>query len=566
MSRYEDPEGTGEYPAGGNRRSLRARSGDVGDAGSWDASGRSRRGRSDPWEPSARSDRRYDPSGQPSSRTRRILGRHPVVSVLAILITLTITFVAVAAYAAFRNVYDSINHVVVTNGELGKRPPKLNGSENILIIGSDSRTGTHGRYGRGIQGSRSDTSMILHIPPTHTGAIVISLPRDTMVPIYGCDRDDNGHPGQQAQPGVLEQLNTTFSNGGPACLWKTLEQVSRIHIDHFVMVNFEGFKSIVDDVGGVPVCLPFPIKDPASKLNLPAGQSVVKGDQALAFVRERHIGYGSDLQRINRQQIFLAALAQKIKQSSSLTDPAKLYSLVHDIASSLTADSGLTFTDMYAIANSLKGLSTSALQFIMAPVAPYPPSPNDLVEFNQPSADQLFGAIARDNHILKTAQRADHAKPQPVPTVKPGSVQLQVLNGTSVAGLAATTANQLTARGFKVAGTGNTAGVVSSTTIEYASASQMPQVYTLRQQIPGAEIKQVPGLQGSTIELVLGSGFKGIGTHKAHRAHRAHRGHKAKSTSAAALSKNYGGVNGSANICRESAAFNGPDNPTMFGH
>src|SRR5690348_14733482 len=386
MSRHEDPEGTGEYPAGGKRRSRRGRSGPA-DPGNRDASGRSRRGRgrSDPWEPSARSDRRYASSSQPPSGTRRILGRHPVVSILAILVTLTISFVAVAAYAAFRNVYDSIRHVVVTNSELGKRPPKLNGSENILIIGSDSRTGTHGRYGRGIQGSRSDTSMILHIPPTHTGAIVISFPRDTMVPIYGCERDDNGHPGQQAQPGVLEQLNSTFSSGSPACLWKTLEQVTNIHIDHFVMVNFGGFKSIVDDVGGVPVCLPFAIKDPASKLNLPAGKSVVKGDQALAFVRERHIGYGSDLQRINRQQVFLAALAQKIKQSTSLTNPAKLYSLVHDIASSLTTDSGLSFNDMYAIANSLKGLSTSALQFVMAPVAPYPPSPNDLVEFNQPS-------------------------------------------------------------------------------------------------------------------------------------------------------------------------------------
>src|SRR5690348_4771805 len=474
MSRYEDPEGTGEYPAGENRRLLHGRS---GDAGEWDASGRSRRGRerSDPWEPSAGSGRRYDPSGQPPSRTHRILGRHPVVSILAILFTQTITFVAVAAYAAFRNVYDSIRHVVVTNSELGKRPPKLNGSENILIIGSDSRTGTHGRYGRGIQGSRSDTSMILHIPPTHTGAIVISFPRDTMVPILSCDRVDNGHAGQQAQLGVLEQLNTTFSDGGPACLWRTLEQVTRIHIDHFVMVNFEGFKSIVNDVGGVPVCLPYAIRDPASKLNLPAGRSVVHGTQALAFVRERHIGLGSDLQRINRQQIFLASLAQKVKVSSSLTNPGKLYTLVHDIASSLTTDTGLSFTDMYAIANSLKGLSTRALQFVMAPVAPYPPSPNDLVEFNQPSADQLFQAIARDNHILKTAQRADHAKPQPLPTVQPGQVQLQVLNGTSTAGLASTTASQLTARGFKVARTGNATGTTGSTVIEYTSAAQMPQ-------------------------------------------------------------------------------------------
>jgi LCP family protein required for cell wall assembly len=558
MSRYEDPEGTGEHPAGGKRRSLRRRSGPANDTGQGDASGPSRRGRgrSDPWEPTGRSGRRAARSGQPPTRTRRILGRHPVVSVLAILATLTITFVSLSAYAAYRNVYDSIHHITITSRELGKRPPKLNGSENILIIGSDSRGGTHGKYGRGIQGARSDTSMLLHISPTHTGAIVISFPRDTMVPIFQCDRDDNGHPGQQAQPGVLEQLNSTFSFGGPACLWKTLEQITRIHIDHFVQVDFDGFKSIVNDVGGVPVCLPYAIKDPASKLNLPAGRSIVHGDQALAFVRERHIGYGSDLQRINRQQIFLASLAQEIKRSSSLSDPTKLYGLVHDIASSLTTDSGLTLTDMYAIANSLKGLSTSALQFIMAPVVPYPPNPNDLVEFAQPSADQLFRAIARDNHILKTARRADHAKVAPPPTVKPGKVQLQVLNGTNVPGLAATTASQLTARGFKVAGTGN-ATAPSNTVIEYASAAQMAQVNTLEQEIPGSQIKQVASLKGGTLSLVLGPGFKGV-AHKSKK--------KAKSPTAATLSKNYGGVNGSANICKQSAAFTGPDNPSMFGN
>jgi LCP family protein required for cell wall assembly len=490
---------------------------------------------------------------------RRILGRHPVLSVLAILATLTITFVSLTAYAAYRGVYDSIHHVAINSGELGKRPPKLNGSENILIIGSDSRAGIHG-FGRGIRGSRSDTSMLLHIPPAHSGATVISFPRDTMVPIYQCEADGQGHHGQQAQAGGLEQLNATFSFGGAACLWKTLEQVTHIHIDHFVEVDFSGFKSIVNDVGGVPVCLPYAIRDPASKLNLPAGKSVVQGAQALAFVRERHIGLGSDLQRINRQQIFLASLAQKIKQSSSLTNPGKLYTLVHDIASSLTTDTGLSFTDMYAIANSLKGLSTSALQFIMAPVTPYPANPDNQVEFNEPSADQLFRAIARDNHILKTAQRADHAKPQPVATVQPGQVQVQVLNGTSVAGLASTTASQLTARGFKVAKTGNATGTTSSTVIEYTSAAQMPQVNTLHKEIPTAQLKQVTGLNGNTISLVLGSGFKGVATHKGHRRHRG------KSTSAAALSKHYGGVNGSANICHESAAFTGPDSPTMFGN
>ncbi len=562
MSRYDDPEGTGEYPAGGKRRggSLRRRNGPAGDTGDWDASGRSRRGRgrSDPWEPSGRGGaRRSAPSSQPPSRTRRVLGRHPVLSVMAILATLTITFISLSAYAAYRNVYDSIHHLTITSGELGKRPPKLNGSQNILIIGSDSRNGTHGRFGRGIQGSRSDTTMLLHISPTHTGAIVISFPRDTMVPIYSCEGDGQGHPGQQAQADVLEQLNNTFSYGGPACLWRTLEQITSIHIDHFVQVDFSGFKSIVNDVGGVPVCLPFAIKDPASKLNLPAGKSVVHGTQALAFVRERHIGYGSDLQRINRQQIFLASLAQKVSQSSSLSAPTRLYGLVHDIASSLTTDSGLTLTDMYAIANSLKGLSTTALQFIMAPVVPSPLNPNDLVEFAQPPADDLFRAIARDNHILKTARRAAHAKSQSLPTVKPGQVQLQVLNGTGVAGLASTTASQLTARGFKVVGTGN-ATAASGTIIEYASATQMPQVNTLQKEIPGATAKQVTSLKGGTLSLVLGSGFKGIGTHKSKK--------HAKSASAAALSKNYGGVNGAANICNQSAAYAGPDTPSMFGN
>jgi len=121
----------------------------------------------------------------------------------------------------------------------------------------------------------------------------------------------------------------------------------------------------------------------------------------------------------------------------------------------------------------------------------------------------------------------------------------------------------LTARGFKIAKTGNATGTTSTTVIEYTSAAQMPQVNTLHKEIPSAQIKQVTGLNGNTITLVLGSGFKGVVTHHGHRGHRRHRG---KSTSAATLSRHYGGVNGSANICHQSAAFTGPDNPSMFRH
>jgi hypothetical protein len=283
----------------------------------------------------------------------------------------------------------------------------------------------------------------------------------------------------------------------------------------------------------------------------------VDGAQALAFVRERHIGLGSDLQRIQRQQLFLASVAQQMKASASITDPTKLYSLVHDVASSLTTDTGLSFTEMYAIANSMKSLSTKALQFISVPVEPYPLNPGDQVEYWQPYADQLFHAISRDNRIMKTAQKDAKAAKNPLPTVSPGKVHLQVLNGTSTAGLAATTAGQLTAKGFNVAGKGN-ATSASSTVIEYGAATQAAAANTVQQQIPGSVVKQVPTLKGDTLQLVLGANFKGLAS-----------AHKAKKTkqSVSKVVKSIGtGISGSTNICTDSAAFTGPDTPSMFSN
>ena len=499
-------------------------------------------------------------AAQPRTRLQRVLGRHPILSILGILATLTLTFISLTAYAAYRNVYDSIHHITITSGQLGHRPPKLDGSTNILIIGSDSRAGTTG-FGKGIDGSRSDTSMLLHIPPNHNGATVVSFPRDTMVPIYQCDADGQGHPGQQAQPYNVEQLNWTFSYGGAACLWKTVEQVTHIHIDHFIEVNFLSFRKIVNDVGGVPVCLPHSIKDPASRLNLPAGTSVVSGAQALAFVRERHIGEGSDLQRINRQQIFLASLAQKIKESSSLTNPTKLYGLVRDIAGSLTTDSSLSATDMLAIADSLKGVSTKSVQFVTAPVLPYPADPANQVEFWDPYANRLFRAIARDNKILKVAKEAN--KPTPgAPTVSPGKVHVQVLNATSTPGLAATTAGQLTAKGFKVVGKGN-ASTSAKTVIEYGAASQLPEASTLQQEITGAELKQVSSLKSGNLNLVLGASFKGLAaTHKAKT--KKSKQSVSKVVKSVSNSTASSGLSANTNICHDKSAFAGPDNPSMF--
>jgi LCP family protein required for cell wall assembly len=485
-----------------------------------------------------------------------------VLSIIGIIATAAVTLIALTAYAAYRNVYDSIHHVAVLNSMLGKRPPKLNGSLNVLMIGSDTRAGSHGRYGRNIPGSRSDTAMLLHISPTHDHVFVISLPRDSMVPVYQCQAEGKGHPGQTAQPGTVERLNASFSAGGPACLWYTLEQTTHVHIDHFMEVDFSGFKKIVNDVGGINVCLPFAISDPASGLHLSKGRHLIHGTQALAFVRERHIGLGSDLQRIQRQQLFLASVAQKIKSSGILTDPPKIYTLVHDVASSLTTDTGLTATDLYAIANSLKSLSTKALRFISVPVVPYSGDPQAEVQWAQPAAGQLFQAIARDNKIAKAAQNAatagKSASPSPSPTVPPSQVQLQVLNGTQTAGLAASTASQLTAQGFRVTGKGNaTSSNYASSVIEYGSAAQLPQADTLAKVIPGAQLKQTAGLPTGAIALVIGSSFKGVGGSSGG-------GAKHKPASPQSLGNSYGGITANTNICKDSSAFAGPDTPQMF--
>jgi LCP family protein required for cell wall assembly len=583
MSRFHDPDGTGDHdgtdglPARRGTLTRYRPSDDLGEREERGAvrtraagrGGQRRAGRAG--ASGAGSRRRSAPTaggGRPRSPGKRrglaAFGHRPVLSIIAIIATAILTIAALTAYVAYRNVYDSIHHIDVTNQMLGKRPPKLNGSLNVLMIGSDSRAGSHGRYGRGIVGSRSDTTMLLHISPTHDHAFVISFPRDSMVPIYHCEAEGRGHPGQAAQPGSVERLNATFSAGGPPCLWYTLEQTTHIHIDHFMEVDFAGFRKIVNDIGGVNVCLPFAIKDPASGLNLPKGPQLIHGTQALAFVRERHIGLGSDLQRIQRQQLFLASVAQKMRSSGILANPPKLYTLVHDVASSLTTDTGLSLTDMYAIANSLRNLSTKSLRFISVPVIPYPLDPGAEVQWAQPSANDLFRAIAQDDKIAKAAQsaaEADKAGPSPSPssTVSPSQVQLRVLNGTQTAGLAASTASTLTAKGFKVTGTGNapTSGYTTSV-IEYGSASQLPQANTLAQEITGAQLKQVTGLPAGSIALVLGSSFTGFGSTPGPGPA------KHKPPSPGELGNAYGGISGNANICKDSGAFAGPDNPSQF--
>jgi LCP family protein required for cell wall assembly len=509
--------------------------------------------------------------GSPAARPPGKSRKRTILKWASVVTTIVLVAASLAAYVAYRDVVDGIKQEDVSN-LLGKsRPPQYTSALNILVIGSDSRVGTDGQFGstQAIQGARSDTMMLLHILPDHKGAVVISFPRDSLVPIIGCSADGQGDKGQTATAGQNEMLNATYAAGGAACLWKTLESTTGIYINHFVEINFSGFTSVVNDLGGVNVCLPEAINDPASGLNLTAGEHHVSGAQALAFVRERHVGLGSDLQRIQRQQFFMAALLQQIDSEQVLSNVPKVFAIARDVAKTLTTDSGLSVDDMRNIATSMKGLSTKGVQFTQVPVVPDPTDANRVL-WEQPQASQLFGEVAHDQTVpgkaKATATPAASASPSAsAPAVSPSAVQVNVLNATSTAGLASQAASSLTQSHFTVLGTGNAVAPSSTTIIQYSSATEAAAAKALAAVVPNAQVQPVSassGVASDAVDLILGSDYTGLkgATASASPSPTA----SSSSSSINNVTKTYGGISGNTNICSDKGAFSGPDQPSEF--
>lgn len=372
--------------------------------------------------------RQDEPQRRGQQASRRLSTGWKVAGWASAAVALLVVAASLTAYFRYRSVWSSIHRVQIVG--LGSRPPEYSTNElNVLLIGSDSRAGANRKFGATVEGQRSDTIMILHISPGRHRATVLSVPRDSMVPVLACPADGPGVPGQQAEPGVNERINATFANGGASCLWKTVEHETGIHIDHFIELAFSGFVHIVNDIGGVNICLPVAVNDPDSGLHLAAGMHHVMGPQALAFWRERHIGTGSDLQRIQRDQYLMASLLQGIRQSNILGSPTKIYSIVVDAASAMTTDAGLNLSTMVRIADSLRGLSTNSVQFVQVPEIPYPGDPGAEVMFAQPQANRLFSAIAHDTALPQAGnqghqairRRAPAAGATPTPTPTPSA-------------------------------------------------------------------------------------------------------------------------------------------------
>ena len=447
-------------------------------------------------------------------------GKRHVLRWIAVGAVVILAAGTLAAYLKYRAVYDSITRVTVPGSELGQRPPDFStASENILVYGDDSRKGldAHEQYilhTGSDQTDNTDTIMIVHLSPGHHEVTVMSIPRDTMVPMYQCDSGP-GYAGQLAEPNSYVQINSLLQVGGPVCLWKTVEQQTGIYINHFIGIGMLGFVKVVNDLGGVNVCVPYKVNDPVSGLSLPSGEHHINGVQALAFWRTREdIGTGSDLERIQRDQFMSAQVVKGVLGSGLLSDPFRLLSVVTDAAASMTTDSGMTRLGpgRHRREPAQRVQQERPVRHRAEPGLAA--RPDARVQFAQPQADEVFSAIAHDVTVPKVkvtpSATPSSAAPQ-VLTTSPSNVKVKILNGSGVAGIASQAATGLTSRGFDVTGTGNAASFAyTNSVIEYASAADMAAVNTLKQELTNVTDLQDSTLTPGTVELILGSDFTGL--------------------------------------------------------
>ena len=321
--------------------------------------------------------------------------QHRVLKAIAISVAVVLVVVLTGGFFIYRHLNNNITGIDITSAlgtdrpsAVPQKPGMANKPLNILLLGSDTREGQTGL---------SDTTILLHISADRKLAYGVSLPRDSMVQRPECERKD----GQGMAPAELSMFNAAYAVGGPACTIKTVEKLTNVRIDHFVVIDFNGFRKMVDALGGVEVCVPKEVNDTTGHITLPAGTYNVKGQRALDYVRVRHdISDNGDIGRMKRQQTFLASMANKAVSAGTLANPVRLVKFLDAATKSLTTDTGLSSLDKIAgLAKSLQGVGLDNIQFLTVPFESYAPDPNRLQW--APAADRLWYRIRHDMPISK---------------------------------------------------------------------------------------------------------------------------------------------------------------------
>jgi len=313
------------------------------------------------------------------------------------------------------------NTIAITNpdGSTVQVGP-LTGSANLLLVGDDSGGGD-AKYGpRGE--TLNDVTILIHISPASNSATAISIPRDLYV----------GQPGCDGKPAVTQaRFNTALSRGGLDCVVAATTALTGLPIQYAAEIEFDGVVAMSDAVGGVPVCLVTAIDDPASGLQLSAGEHTLQGAQALAFLRTRHgLTTGSDLQRISNQQIFLASLMRTVKSPATLGNPQRVLDLAEAAAQHMTLSTDLAkVSTMVSIALAVRDIPLDRIAFVQYPSHPTTVRGQSVTLPDTDAAKALTDAVAADRpvvtQVLGGAAVASGSPPPatPSPTPSPSSSQ-----------------------------------------------------------------------------------------------------------------------------------------------
>lgn len=329
-----------------------------------------------------------DPYAEPEER--RSGGRRAVVIAFSVLLGLVVLGGgAVAGYLAWVN--NNIDRIADPFDDLdpAARPapaPTEAGADatplNILVLGSDSRISAGDPSAWEAGGQRTDALMVVHLPADRQSAVVMSIPRDSWVPVPG-----HGEA----------KINAAFSFGGPTLAIQTVEDLTGIRIDNFVVADFTSFVELTDTLGGVQITVPEDVYE-HDKLLFSAGKQTLSGEQALAYTRQRYGLPGGDFDRVKRQQNWIRAMVAKTKNDGLISNPVRLTNLLTVVSRSVSVDDSLGINEMRAIAQSLDGLATNDITFLTAPNSGTGRSADgqSIVVLDRATFDPLVASIAQD--------------------------------------------------------------------------------------------------------------------------------------------------------------------------
>lgn len=442
------------------------------------------------------------------------MGRVAVAVLSAVVLILT--------GAAWRTL-DTLTSNLATTGALAGGNAK-DGATDILLVGMDSRTDAQGKplsaqeqqllHAGDVASTNTDTLILIRIPNNGSSATAISIPRDSWVKgpdgmtkingVYGGakDRESQQLAGTSTAPADAEHKST---EAGRKALVNTVQDLTGLTVDHYAEIGLLGFVLLTDAVGGVQVCLKDAVKDSFSGADFPAGEQTLSGPQALSFVRQRHGLPRGDLDRIVRQQAFMASLARKVLTAGTLTNPGKVSDLSNALQRSVVIDNDW---NVIGFATQLQGLAGGAVHFETVPVQ----DPDAMNEAGQ-SIVKLDPTIVRTfiASLLGTKSTSSAATTTAPPGPERSTVTVNVSNATSEGGLASTVLGQLTATGYSAGKVSNATTGKQDASVVLAPKPDDAAAAEVAKDLGGLPVRADSSVAPGEVTVVIGSSYTGPG-------------------------------------------------------